>query len=65
MPMEQEYGMDPFSVGVNSMTFSPFFKFVRIPRDGTTMLEAQVNDDSDVITQRTGVPALTRRVFGE
>ncbi len=65
MPMEQEYGIEPFAVGVNSMMFSPFFRFVRMPSEGTTMLEAQVNEDSDVMTHRTGVPAFTRNVLGE
>lgn len=47
------------------MMFSPFCRFVLIPSNGTTILEAQVNDEFDVMIQRTGAPDFTRKMLGE
>mgnify|MGYP001608845131 CR=1 FL=1 len=65
MPIEQEKGIVPLAVGVNSMIFSPLANVLLMPSDGTTMLEAQVKEDSEVITHLTGTPALIFKVLGE
>src|SRR3989338_6324209 len=65
IPMEQEKGIRPISLGVNSIIFSPWLKYFLMLYLGMTILEAQENWDWESITHLTGTPCLMVKLLGE